>query len=186
MIYGYIITTYKNIDVWNKWIGWTYVGVLRVIAGLCLGCICYCTYKILKEVHFTKAGLWVMTILHSSCFAIAIMRMYFSKNSKLDILVIMLLMIAVIMMFSQKSYLSKLLNHKVFGVLGKVSLPLYTSHWVVIQIVLKYFPNADYIQRLIIYISFSMILALLLYLLVEAIKWLHPWKRLKKLLINEI
>lgn len=186
MIYGYIITTYKNIDVWNKWLGWTYVGVLRVIAGLCLGCICYCAYKNLKEAHFTKTGLWVMTILHSSCFAIAIMRMYFSKNSKLDILVIMFLMIAVIMMFSQKSYLSKLLNRKVFGDLGKVSLPLYTSHWVVIQIVLKYFPNADYIQRLIIYISFSLILAVLLYFFVEAIKWLHPWKRLKKLLINEI
>lgn len=185
MMYGYIITTYKKIEVWNQWLGWTYVGVLRVIAGLCLGCICYLAYKKLKEINFTKFGLWIITCLHIGCFIAAIIRMYFSKTSRLDILVVMLLMIAVIMMFTQKSYLSKLLNHKVLGALGKISLPLYTSHWLMIQIVLKYFPNAGYIQRLIIYISFSMVLALLLYLFVEAIKWLQPLKRLRKLLINE-
>lgn len=186
LIYGFLILNYGLLVKWSNWIGFAFIGVFRVSAGICLGCVCYCFCKSAAQIKFTKFGRMLITIIGLLCFAISISTMLFFRASKLNVLQVILMMIGVIIMLSKQSYLPNLLNRPCFSILGKLSLPLYTSHWVFREVFKKYVITHISSPAIVVclFVLSAIVLAALLLILIEHLQRIKVIQRAKKLIVS--
>ena len=122
-IYGYLSKTFSGTVDPYKWISilgfGIYGGILRALAGLSLGCICFGIAQQIKSLHLTKFTKTLLAIIEFVLYFSAVYALLWSSNSRSDYLVILLFALGITLSFSFPSihfpyipYPSLLLSNK--------------------------------------------------------------------------
>lgn len=173
VIYGHFSVVYGELDKWNIWYGFFYVGTLRVLAGLSVGGLCFFGVSALKKLNFTKAASFLITFFQILLLGAVLSICYGKAHSRADFILVVMISLFLILTLSEQSALHKVVRFRVCSFLGKLSVPLFISHWAVRRLVPYLMPEASYGEMLPVYLLASMMLAVFLLLLKT---WLDKWQ----------
>lgn len=171
VIWGYFWNTYGHLEYWHQWNGICYSGVLRGLASLNAGIVCYVLSKKIVEIVSTNIRRILITIVEIVCYLMVFILMYAKGFSELDFVKSLLLLISICITVSKKSYIYEKCNWQWLEFMGDWSFTLYATHWILRVYVVYAMPEATYEQMLIPYIVGSLVLSLLF-----AIVW-RWWRR---------
>ena len=111
------------------------------------------------------------------------MQYYLEFNNNFKYIGIILFSISIIISFSNKSSISKLLYGNFWAILGQFSLYLYLIYYPIVTIVPILFPNYSPFIMLVIYIGLTFFAAFIIFCLEKYI--IRLFKLLKKLIVKE-
>ena len=159
LIYGYFSQSFEQLDVWNNYVLIVKAGVLRGIAGLCIGIICFGIYQNINQVKISKAQRLLLTILEVMGYPLIILIMLMKGHSKMDFILVFIIAALFLITYSGLSYTNSLMNNRFFYWLGQFSLPLYLTHWTIRLVVPKVFIEGSYWEWMPIYLASSLVYA---------------------------
>lgn len=184
VVYGHFCVTYGELDKWNIWYGFFYIGTLRVLAGLCVGGLLFFASSSLRKIQFTKISQVCVSIFQLGIIATVFIISYGKAHSRMDFILVSLLALLILFTLSDKGVFSHIVKGRFFALLGKLSVPLFTSHWAVRQLVPYLMPKATYAEMLPIYLMLSIALSLTLFALKAWIDKIQIGDRIKRCLIK--
>ena len=160
----YYLRTYSH------WYGFAYVGMLRAIMELLLGVIAYELCEKIKTIKFSKIGSLILSLIQIGCFGLVIIANSLWDKRSLDGIYILLILIGVIIGFSENTLFFEKCNNKIFYYLEKLSLPIFLNTFI-FQIILSYLKLADVIN--IWYVVLLNIVLTILFAIFEL--WILPY-----------
>lgn len=105
-----------------------YNGLLRGIAEISLGCLCFRICRAMQAVRFTRFATWLISVVEWLGYAYVLYFAYKHKSTSLDLVLVVVLAISVILTFSEKGVASRLFRWRFFSVLGEFSMMMYFTH----------------------------------------------------------
>ena len=151
-------------------------GVIRALAGLCMGMFINECCELLKEKGYrpTKAGNVFFCVVEFLALGWILIYINFASpknwSAKYDYAIIPYIALFLFIVLSGLSGIPKLLAGKDFSILSKLSLYLYLNHRIVCYILVDKMPNQPYIKILPIYAGLtilSMILCRIIVMLID-------------------
>lgn len=177
MIYGYLYYAYGTICVIDTWVGFVTAGLLRGIAGICLGTFVYVCADRLRKVKLTRAGTNLLTFVEVYIFASVFLSMVFidadTKNffNGYELTILTLLWIGLIITFSEVSRThirtENFLVQRISSALGTGSLILYLNHNYVYFIVGMLYPDMDPTMQIMYSAVFIVVACILCYVVTK-------------------
>lgn len=167
LLYGYLIATDGTIHGWHE-AHLTFLFLdMRALAGLLLGATVYVVSEAMKKKQYTVFGKGLFTVIEVGSIA-AVAGLAAMSNLQLDAVVIALFVISLSFTLSEVTYTSKL-HCKLFAYLGKLSLPIYCVHNVVIWCMrMSSLQGVSEGTRMALCFAMTVILAAVCMLIVEA------------------
>lgn len=107
---------------------------LRAIAELCLGVFAFEVVRYMQNLNFTNKDRITLTVIEIITYCIALLYCVSQLGKKYQAYILFILLVAVILSFSEVTYGNRLFNNKSIYFLGKLSLPIYLC-----QNVFRYF-----------------------------------------------
>lgn len=126
--FGYFSQTRGDIKAALEFDGAIPLGLLRAVAVISLGCICFKICERMKSRNYNLMGKVFLALIECICFFAVFIHSYYLVRSQIDFVNIILLAIAITIVFSQKSIISALFLKPIFAWLGSLSLALYLNH----------------------------------------------------------
>ena len=158
IVYGFICRNNVHLDIWDFSSGSPFVGLLRVFAGICMGANCFRMGTYLKKIRFKQ--IIIALIMLGSVLAYC---MFYQKTyADYFLVLVMTLALAAILSAGEVKACS---GNRVLLFLGKWSMFLYMSHWVIRYIIPKVFVQMNYYELLPIYIAASLLWSLVVMLI---------------------
>ena len=143
----------------------TYLGNIRALSEIALGMLCYEGAISLREIPFTKLGLFFLKILEAALYVSAILYMLLHELSKYDFFILLTLAAAVTISFSKCNYNEQLWDKPVFSFLGKSSLYIYLAHLsVATDLTFIVGEDANNVIRMIVFIVLAFLAATFLWI----------------------
>lgn len=171
-IMGFLFHQYEHITGNKEWVSVIYKGLLRAIGDTCGGCLIYIFSQKLTDINFTKFAKYSFTVIELGLyFAIAYYSIHHG-NTRNDFVILLLLMIAITISFSNISYSENIFKGRLFKWLGEYSLSLYLSH-IVLRTVIPFPDNFSYQRKLAIYYVASLLCGLLVMYLSKLMRYLY-------------
>lgn len=163
--YGVLYKKYGAPIGGHDWNGFLYMGILRALAGLCLGCVCHRMCIALYEKEFTPLGQTLLTVLELGGYlaVFAVMTAGFSGSSMVSFAMLPVLAVSITISFSLKSYTKGWFQAKVgdrsFGdYMAVLSTAIYFTHARLQGFVIRVFPNRiTFRERFVPYIMLSLV-----------------------------
>lgn len=135
--YGYVDLTSSNFSFIVS------DGLLRAIAEIGLGCICYkVSIYIKQKMNGRFRGRQTILELILFCFIVAIM--WRTRRDAKDFIMIAMIAAFIILIMQNNSYLSKFLNNKISFFLGVISYGLYLNQRFFIVLISTCWPGREY------------------------------------------
>ena len=131
VIYAYLSHENGSLNVNTQWHIFTTLGVLRAVAGICAGCLCYGFVKLIKErktelTGFGKVSLASLEVLILAALLFIMQnRIKFRNSISYDYFEVLLIFILTVIVFSDITGISNLLPSRLCAFLGEISLPVY-------------------------------------------------------------
>lgn len=167
----------------TEWLGWTYRGNLRALAELGIGITLYPIVEKVKQLKFTVFGRILLTFVEYACYALLIHYMYAEKATRVDYFYLVIYMIALIISFSQQGIDVPVFNGR-FSWLGKYSFSLYLCHHFYATRIGVLLPDLSQKRLLVVYYGVSVVTALVVMLLSDAIRKYGSKLNLKRLFVR--
>lgn len=167
LINGYLLKEIGSVGTWGQFVGFTYSGVIRGFAELTLGCLVYLVAEkvILWYDNQSSTKAWlvkiVLTMVELGGYGFLFYLCTVSANGYVYEAGILWLAAALAISVSGKS-LTGYVKGSIFEFLGKISVPIYCTHWVVYQIVKKYGASYSYTIKVRIAFLVCVVVAILL------------------------
>lgn len=135
----------ENISAPFVWERVAYLGTIRALGCILLGCSLYPAVEWVRQKKLQYAAKWAMLALEMLCFftVLYIAQAGLAQDWYLE--AVALLCIGIMIAFSQQTQLSALLSAKHGKWLGELSLSLFCSHWC-IRYILSHFAKNDMAQ----------------------------------------
>ena len=160
-IMGYFVQNIGYFENWATWHNIVFSGLLRAIAEISLGCICYEISNILKIKKLTVLSHHLLSLVEIFIFIGIIVASNYKTKSYWDFIFCFLLAIAIVIVLSEQASFSKLFIGNYGKTLADFSLSLYVSHSIVYFIFSKTLLNRiSYWQELPIYYICCILLAI--------------------------
>lgn len=158
---GYLCHKYKHIRTPGKWSIIMYKGQIRAIAEVNLGIFVYGLKQYIDNIHLTKLGKCLLTIIEGGLYVTIILFMQYGHASIIDFSVILLLAIAVLISMTQNTYIHDWARHlsKPAEYLGKFSLYVYLNQALWCKILPILFPDMKYAKICLVYVIATFITA---------------------------
>lgn len=185
LLIGYRYMTFTELsDNPQAFDGILSVGIIKAVSGLCGGAVCWIICKKLKSVQLTGSGECLLSVTELILFvAICYCAVFCPDDRHIRIYTHFMFIPYVAIVFSGKSLISRLFDHKIFAILGKASLPLYLNHLAAKVIIMKYNSDTPFWENFIYLLGITVILSVIEYfgvrLVVKAAKAL-PLHLIKK------
>lgn len=145
--------------------GTVYTGLIRGIAGMSLGSMCYKFSESLSSKKLSLYGMKLLTVIEIASYIIALMLMNTQGWIRPDFFVVILFAIAVTLTYSNKTFTTKLKIPLSNGFLGRLSLAIYLADSPARALTVCLLPDAGrdlrIIPSLIILACFSTIVMIL-------------------------
>ena len=166
----------------GTWLGFTYRGVVRAFFELNIGACLYPLVQKIKSLDFTKLGSICITLIEIIGFITPVIAANY-VNKRYDYILLLMLMCAVTLGFSEKTLEFKLLNNKFIYFLEKISIPIYFIH-VPIRDYIRLF-DFTYKEDLILIVLVSILAGTIMTLVIDFLKKREFYiPKIKKLFIN--
>ena len=171
-IYSYFLQTYKTIGATFSYSHLFSDGVWRAVAGIMIGCVCYDIVQWLKKYDFSRHKLlftFAEALLVITIFTLLYRPAYREKNY----ILILLYILFVIILFSQKSYISGILDTRFSAFLGKISYAIYLNQIIVYMIFFNRFPadeNTSMLKSTFLYLVIVIVLSVITTCLIDTIE----------------
>lgn len=178
LILGYMSYSYGSLTWVTFWTGFLYKGVVRAVAIILLGVVSYVVSKKLRQLSFTRLGLFGITVLEIFGYFATICYICTDFSEDYYFYLVFFLMLSVAITFSGKTITTKLLKGKFFGFLGKLSLPLYLNQYYSLMLVNTYLTAYSPTIRLIVFFLLSFVSAILCMVVVDMLKKHLSFKKL--------
>ena len=176
-IYAFISQTYGTLNIGNGFVGPIQESVLRGVAGICVGSMCYeiynklnsddrpvtLTWKLLDLFGWLSIPLWFATLAFTE-----------DVNS---IFMLILLGCALVFGFLDKTPVSHFLNNffpDIIGWLGEYTLYIYLCHFTVGLAVIKFMADCSNMLKALVTIITSIIYSLIVYYIDKKRKTVMP------------
>ena len=118
-----------------------------------------------EHLNFTKAASFLITFFQILLLGAVLSICYGKAHSRADFILVVMISLFLILTLSEQSALHKVVRFRVCSFFGKLSVPLFISHWAVRRLVPYLMPEASYGEMLPVYLLASMMLAVFLLLL---------------------
>ncbi len=115
-----------------------YNGVIRGLAEISLGCICYNISNKIKTYDYTNIGATALSIVEWLGFGLVFYYASVKTATDIDLVLLPVLALSIAIAFSGKSISDKLFTANVFSVLGTFSLQIYLTHEFVKNLIIPY------------------------------------------------
>ena len=100
---------------------------VRAFAELCGGAFCFEVAQMLKRLRLRKSDRVLLTLLEAGCYLLTLVYTVSDLRSAYEAYFFYILAVAITLSFSEQTLTAQLLQHRVFGFLGRLSLPLYLA-----------------------------------------------------------
>jgi len=168
--YAFISQTSGKLDIWsNSAFGFLNYGLIRGLAGLCVGCLLYVFSENVKQKYSIKykipPNLFVLLDLAN---LFVMYKLLIHRNpSQTDFIVIPCFCITILLSYYRVGLSSKFTALKPFKFLGSISLELYLCHWFILDVINKSLSDLSYVPKIIIFLSVSVLYAFLFKFIVK-------------------
>ena len=176
-IYGWIAKEYGCLPHIYKWRGIVYVGLLRGLAGISLGCFCYVVSKKLKSFNLRRSVRIVISIIEILGYVYAWISMGIRAESKFDFITVAFIAVSITLSFSEQGLLTQITNALINrnqlcrrGLIGKISMALFFADVPSRMITTLVLPNSNWNMRF----PFDMIVLVCLSIVLIAIATVAP------------
>lgn len=186
--WGWISLTYGNLgDTPGTWNGLLFKGMMRGIAGVSAGTLCYTLASSLSSIRLTSLGRWIVTNIEVVCYGFSIYYMMSHVSSTQDTIVVLVLMIAITITFSGQSYIIGLFNNIKWSYCAKFSSVLFFCHYTWALIMSNKMINYSFGYRFCIYFMLSIGTTLIALIIIKIIDifWGLFKNNFKRLLIQK-
>lgn len=169
LLLGYISQTFGTLEQTTKTFGFVYPGLLRAIAEVSLGCLCFELCRILNKYEFKFFGTVLLTLVEIMAYALVI-RSMLSRNDlgKYGFSLLIVIAICIILSFSGKT-LSTHFSGSVFTWLGKYSMIIYLNHFRIKDLIAFFTQDWTYWQALSVYVPTVLIVSLFCMIFMDAL-----------------
>lgn len=164
--FGYLFNHYNSINVTTEWTGFVYAGLIRALADICLGCVCF---EIYKNGILEKIGKVALFFIEFACLALTLAYCNNMMKSNLDYVIVFMAAVCVTAAFSSKTSIN-ILNNKVVYFLGQLSFAVYINHNFIRFMMSTVEWNIGYVPQLLIYTFFVLTVSMLCMLFVNTVR----------------
>ena len=131
---GYFNQKFKMIHQTSDWLKITYSGVVRAVAVMLLGCLCYKMGKCLAEKVFSKKKLLLINVIEKVAVCIVIIGSYFKAKSNFDFMYLILCAIGITIAYGVKSA-DNIISRKIAWLGKTLSYLIYLNYlWLIVII----------------------------------------------------
>jgi peptidoglycan/LPS O-acetylase OafA/YrhL len=170
-ILGWISHTYGDLTgAPGTWSEFFYKGMLRGVAEVSAGAICYGTVKQMSKINWTKLGHIFLTSVEILCYALSSLYMLFHLPSGQDTIIFLLLMIAVSITFSEQSYTYKLLKNPKWSYSASFSGVLLFCHYTWGLIMKNKMIDHTPKERALVYVALSIATTIFVLIIIKMIR----------------
>jgi peptidoglycan/LPS O-acetylase OafA/YrhL len=129
-ILGYLSKIKVGLDFsYEEWILFTRSGMFRGFAEINIGMIIYLIHTRLKNINYTNVFNIFITILsHLLLIGVLVATTFISRSPRYDYVYLLAIVLAILIMVSEKTLDYKLLSNKFNYYLEKISLPMFITH----------------------------------------------------------
>lgn len=176
VILGLLSNNYGTLNTVKAWNGFVYSGLLRAIAEISLGCICYAIYESKFFERFNKVILIIMELL---IYIGVLIYANGCSDISLEFPIVCFIAVGVTISFCDKASIG-FLNNRFILFLGKLSFPIYLNQLWVRQIIAKLDWPYGYWTHALFYIAAVIAASLLCILIMDSITYLIEKNKNKK------
>lgn len=128
---GYLSQIYGNLDQYtNHWNG-VFSGMIRAVAEISLGCVCYAACEKIKSCRFTRLSRVLITIAQIVGYGYVVYRMHNLPGKQFGFVLVAILAICLTLSFSGQGIAAPFFHGSAYPWLGKMSLIIYVNHmWI--------------------------------------------------------
>lgn len=155
----------------TKVIGIVYQGTIRTIADISLGCF---AFEICRNIQGKTKQKWILSLLEIVSYVVVIYYACFHGYSNFDFTAVILICIGIVLTFSSETYLYRLCNGKLilnrfFCFLGKLSLPIYLTHLLLVQLLFPHLVKyiEGYVKIVWLYILLTILTAVVFHIFMD-------------------
>jgi len=161
-IYGYLSYTRGNISASMVYKDFFTVGMLRGLAGECLGCAACAAAEWLHGLKLTWVQALLLTVLELACYILSLYLMNTYTLSRVDFVLILIFFIAVTVSFSGQGLTSWVCVDSPAWI-GRFSLNLYLIHTAASTLVKDFYTNgqSNFYGMFLAYVPIGCLLALI-------------------------
>lgn len=178
-VYGWVAKQYGSLAHIYDWTGIVYVGLLRGIAGISLGCICYILSIEIIEKNLSFKWRIVLTIIEPILYVFVFLSICFRHGSNYDFVTVAFIAACVILTFSETSFLTckvnKFLNNINIvkqGMIGKFAMAIFFIDVPARKFTALLLPDSLYNKRIVLDIVLVIILSIALIGIVETYRYI--------------
>lgn len=144
------------------------LAIIRALAGINLGIICYLVYDAYKDKKPNKLARSFLSVFELLALSFVIVMTYKFAYTTYDYIIILALAIIVVLAFLDFGCGKTLLNNKLVDFLGKISMPIYFNHVFVRTKILHLIRHPGW--PFWAYLALSVVISIAEYLLIESIR----------------
>lgn len=145
------------------------LALIRALAGLNLGILCYVIYDRYKDCKPNKFCRLVLSAAELFAFVFVILMTYKFSYTNYDYVLIFVLAVIVVLSFLDFGYGKALYENKVVDFLGRLSMPIFFNHVFTYSIILRN-SSLDYGMNVFVYYVITLAISAVEYLAYEAIR----------------
>ena len=169
---GWIAKETGTLSVPATWLGLCYKGLIRGIAEMSLGCVCFVVCQWLMQLRLKTAGKILLSVIEWACYIIAIgICVHFGVD--FGYLLVAVLAIGITISFSNQSATAALFHSPIFPFLGQFSLTIYLIHYPIRMVFMHIKPNLAYWPQMGLFFLITFVIGLLYLLIVKGILCLY-------------
>ena len=151
-------------------------GIIMAICGICFGAVSWILNEKFSNMMDTKLNKILITVVEIGMEVIFFYTWLFRESTKDTLYPLMLLMpIIIAIIFSRKSYISRMFCCKWMGCLSKISELIFLNHYAAMYVVTALFAERGYWFNVSLMAFFTAVFCLINIIVVNVIKSL--WKR---------
>ena len=143
-VLGYMAHEYNSLAGIDGWTGHFYKCFLRGMSEMALGCSAYSLTRQLNKLEFTKAGKVILALVELICYVLVFSYAVTGVDPKYSFPTLFIMMIGLILTFSNVNPCHQIFDKPVFGWCGKMSLLIYLNQFYSIRLVQSLLPNISF------------------------------------------
>ena len=143
-VLGYMAHEYNSLAGIDGWTGHFYKCFLRGMSEMALGCSAYSLTRQLNKIDFTKVGKMILALAELVCYLLVFRYAVTGVDPKYSFTTLFIMMIGLILTFSNVNPCHQIFDKPIFGWCGKMSLLIYLNQFYSIRLVQSLLPNISF------------------------------------------
>lgn len=152
LMLGFLSQKYGNLDLYSNSFTIVYSGLIRALAEISLGCVCFAVYEKLIQIRFSTFARFLIMLVQLVGYA-GFIYCQTNKPEGFDFVLLLVLAVCIPLSFSGQGLAVSLFRHDIFPWLGKFSLVVYLNHFWVKDTIAHLLPDSlGYLKLTTIYL----------------------------------